>query len=86
LFGDDITDDIPRCIVCLPVKKAGLAIPNPMETADTNWMASMVICGHLISSSEQTSIINAGKAKTAAHYLSESQDKLSRELHGIPGG
>jgi hypothetical protein len=80
---------------CIPVKKAGLAIPNPMETADTNWMALMLSCGHLISairgmeefsSTEHTSIMNAGKAKMAACYLSESQDKLSRELQRIPGG
>jgi hypothetical protein len=25
LFGDDITDDVPRHITCLPVKKCGLA-------------------------------------------------------------
>jgi hypothetical protein len=36
LFGDDITDNIPRRIACLPVKKCGLATPNPTETADTN--------------------------------------------------
>jgi hypothetical protein len=37
LFGDDVTDDIPRLITCLPVKKYGLTIPNPTEMADNNW-------------------------------------------------
>jgi hypothetical protein len=95
LFGDDITNDVPQRIACLPVKKAGLAIPNPTETADTNWTASTVICGNLIlairgmevfSSTKHTSIMNAGKAETAFRYLSESQDKLSRELLKLPGG
>jgi hypothetical protein len=94
LFGDDITDDIPRRITCLPVKKCGLAIPNPTETADTNWTASMVIWGHLISairgmevfsSTEHASIMNAGKAETVARYLSESKAKLSGELEKISG-
>ncbi len=83
LFGDNITDNILRRIACLSVKKCGLAIPNPTETADTNWTASTVICGHLIlairgmevfSSTKHTSIMNAGKAETAACYLSVSEE------------
>jgi hypothetical protein len=46
LFGDDMTDDVPRC--SFPIKKCGLGNPNPTERADTSWTASMVFCGHLI--------------------------------------
>jgi hypothetical protein len=69
---DDITHDSPRHIVCIPVKKAGLAIANPMETADTNWTALMLICGHLISrirgmeefsSTEHTSIMKRARPR-----------------------
>jgi hypothetical protein len=68
---------------------------NPTETAVTNWTASTVICGHLISairgkekfsSTEHTSVMNAGKAETAARYLSISQEKLSIELLKLSSG
>jgi hypothetical protein len=48
LFGDEIANGLPGLLAGLPVKKAGLAIPNPILSADSNWTASMVICGHLI--------------------------------------
>ena len=34
----------------LPVKQAGLALPNPSQTAPENWTASCVITGHLVAS------------------------------------
>jgi hypothetical protein len=48
LFGDECVDDVLWQLACLPMKKAGLAIPNLMATVESNWMASMVICGHLV--------------------------------------
>ena len=33
----------------LPVKQAGLAIPDPIKTAPENWTASCVITGHLVA-------------------------------------
>ena len=38
-----------RVITRLPVKQAGLALPDPMRTALDNWQASCVITGHLVS-------------------------------------
>ena len=32
----------------LPVKQAGLALPDPVKTAPENWTASCVITGHLV--------------------------------------
>ena len=32
----------------LPVKKSGLALPDPIQTAPENWTASYVITGHLV--------------------------------------
>jgi hypothetical protein len=69
--------------------------PNVMTFLHTNWTASTVICGHLISAilgkeefslTEHTSVMNAGKAETVTCYLSESQDKLTGELLKLPGG
>jgi hypothetical protein len=50
LFGDDYGDDDPRRnISCLPVKWAGLAIPNPTSVADANYEASMLVCSHILA-------------------------------------
>jgi hypothetical protein len=49
LFGEDKVDDAIRQLFSLPVKRAGIAIPNPMTTAESNWTSSTVICGHLVA-------------------------------------
>jgi hypothetical protein len=50
LFGNNlITNDLPRQLACLPVKRMGLAIPNPTATTESNRTASMVISSHLIT-------------------------------------
>ena len=36
-------------ITCLPIKQAGLALPDPPQTASENWTASCVITGHLVT-------------------------------------
>ena len=33
----------------LPVKQAGLALPDPTQTAPENWTASCVITGHIVA-------------------------------------
>ena len=33
---------------CLPVKQAGLALSDPIQTAPENWTASCVIIGHVV--------------------------------------
>ena len=38
-----------RGVTHLPVKQAGLALPDPSQTALENWTASCVITGHLVS-------------------------------------
>ena len=38
-----------RAIIGLPVKQAGMALPDPMRTAPDNWQASYVVTGHLVS-------------------------------------
>ena len=38
-----------RGVTCLPVKQAGLALPDPSQTAPENWTASCVITGHVVA-------------------------------------
>ena len=38
-----------REITRLPVKQAGLALPDPTQTAPDNWTSSCVITGHLVA-------------------------------------
>ena len=40
---------LERGVTRLPVKQAGLAFPNPSQTAPENWTASCVITGHLVA-------------------------------------
>ena len=41
--------DPGREITRLPVKQAGMALPDPTRTAPEKWQASCVITGHLVS-------------------------------------
>ena len=45
MFGED---DPRRALATLPVKQAGLAIPDPTTTATANYEASTCVCTHLI--------------------------------------
>jgi hypothetical protein len=47
--GESWCEDAKRQLVCLPVKHAGLALPNPTTAAESNWKASTLICGHLVA-------------------------------------
>ena len=38
-----------RGVTRLPVKQAGLALPDPSQTAPENWTASCVITGNLVA-------------------------------------
>ena len=43
------TSQIPRReITSLPVKQAGIALPEPTQTVGANWTVSCVIIGHLV--------------------------------------
>ena len=48
LFKESLENDDPHLkLASLPVKKAGLALPNPVASADLNYKASTIVCGHL---------------------------------------
>lgn len=49
LFGErSIEDAHRRPLAALPVKHAGLEIPNPVATSDSSYKLSTLVCGHLI--------------------------------------
>jgi hypothetical protein len=49
LLKANITDGDPILnLTCLPVKNAGLALPNPVESAEANFRASEVANSHII--------------------------------------
>jgi hypothetical protein len=49
LFGLEGVSDTQRQLASLPVKFAGLAIPDPTATAEMNWSAFTDICRHIIA-------------------------------------
>ena len=47
---EGLGDGVPeRGVTRLPVKQAGLSLPNPTQTAPENWTASCVITGNLVA-------------------------------------
>jgi hypothetical protein len=50
LFGDEYNDDDPRrALAGLPVKWAGLAIPDPTTSAQPKYDASILLCSHILA-------------------------------------
>ena len=46
---EDLREGVPECDnTRLPVKQAGLALSDPIQTSPENWTASCVITGHLV--------------------------------------
>ncbi len=87
LFGDNlINDNLPRQLACLPVKHAGLALPNPLKAAETNWKASTLICGHLVAalrgrtefrSVDHAATMQSGKAELKKRNLATYEENLA---------
>ena len=49
-FFEGLGDGVPeRGVTRLPVKQAGLALPEPCQMAPENWTSSCVIIGHLVA-------------------------------------
>eukprot|EP00978_Attheya_sp_CCMP212_P001429 scaffold3002_cov64-Attheya_sp.AAC.2 len=49
LLGQSKIGQPLRDLLALPVKHAGIAIPNPTTSAGGNFMASTVVCGHVVA-------------------------------------
>jgi hypothetical protein len=89
LFDDDIVEEDPRRkLAALPVKQAGLALPNPVQTASSNFQASSLVCSHLIAALKGAVIFSSDDhtkvAKEVKGELRERKDeKETQELSGI---
>jgi hypothetical protein len=94
-FGEDKVDDAIRQPSSLPVKKAGITIPNPMTSAKLNWTSSTIICSHLVAaiqgrvefrSADHQQIQNSGIAERKKRQLELSSKSLATVLRAQPDG
>jgi hypothetical protein len=80
LFGTKSITNTRRQLTCLPMKKAGIAIPNPMESAGANWRASTATCGHLVAASKR----RKAEFRSATHQLIMAEEKAAmRESNSL---
>jgi hypothetical protein len=50
LFGNEYEEDDPcRALASLPVKWAGLVIPDPTTLAQPNYEVSILLCSHILA-------------------------------------
>jgi hypothetical protein len=87
LFGDEDDDDDPHCALTgLPVKWAGLAIPDPTTSAQPNYAASTLPCSHILAafrgvdvfqSTNHLKVIREVKAKLKPCNAAKSESSLN---------
>ena len=88
------TDGIPeRGVTSLPVKKVGLALPDPSQTAPENWTASCFLTGHLISAlrvqttfrtADHTACLRLGRLAVRHRGVQRVEAVLTAALEGAP--
>eukprot|EP00978_Attheya_sp_CCMP212_P006633 scaffold15402_cov35-Attheya_sp.AAC.1 len=80
-------------LFALLVKHAGIAIPNPTTSAGGNFMASTVVCGHLVAAlrervqfngAEHKSVIKEGRAAIKINRTVVHDNELSHLLRPLP--
>jgi hypothetical protein len=61
LFRDTLNekDDVRLKLCCLPVKQAGLALPDPTKSAPSNYEASTCVNSHLIAALKGTEVFSS---------------------------
>ena len=78
----------------LTVKQAGLALPDPVQTAPENWTASYVITGHLVESlrgqvefwtADHSACLWEGRLSVRQRGEKRSEEALTVALEGGPG-
>jgi hypothetical protein len=93
LLGQSKIGQPMRDLLALPVKHAGIAIPNPTTSARGNFMASTVVCGHLVAAlrervqfnrAEHKSVIKEGRAAIKINRTVVHDNELSRLLRPLP--
>ena len=83
---EGVGDGVPgRAIIRLPVKQAGMALPDPTRTAPENWQASCIITGHLVSAlkgqvpfltADHVACLRDGRAAVCWHNVAKAMASL----------
>ena len=82
-----------RGVTRLPVKHAGLALPDPYQTAPENWTASCVITGHLVvalrgqvefRTADQSACLREGRTAVRRRGQRRAEEALTAALEGDP--
>ena len=82
-----------RAITRLPVKHAGLALPEPTRTDPDNWQASCVIIGHLVSAlrgqvefrtADHAACLRYGRATVRRKSVAKAMSSLEATIAGAP--
>ena len=60
LFQGYTSQILGRAITGLPVKQAGIFLPDPTQTDGANWTASCVIIGHIVAGLHGTADFRSG--------------------------
>ena len=80
-------------ITRLPVKQAGMALPDPTQTAPDNWKASCVITGHLLSAlrgqvpfrtADHAACLRDGRAAVRRKSLAKAMASLETTIARAP--
>ena len=92
LYGESLQNcTYRRNLASLPVKFAGLALPDPTATSESNYEASTLVCSHLLSAfrgSESFSSTDHKSVRTSvtAELKSRKTEKLDSALTSILEG
>ena len=82
-----------RAITLLPVKQAGMALPDPTQTAPDNWQASCVITGHLVAAlrgevpfrtADRAACLRDGRAAVRRQNVAKAMASLEKTIAGHP--
>ena len=91
---EGVRDGVPgRSITRLPVKQAGMALPDPTQTSPDNWQASCVITGHLVSALrgqvpfrtvDHADCLRYGRAAVRRKSVAKAMASLETTISGAP--
>ena len=91
---EGVGDGYPgRAITRLPVKQAGLALPDPTRTAPDNCQVSCVITGHLVSAlrgqvtfrtADHAACLRDGRAAVRRKSVAKTMASLETTIAGAP--
>ena len=82
-----------RAITRVPVKQAGMALPDPTRTAPENWQASCVITGHLVSvlwgqvplqTADHVACLRCGRVAVRRQNVAKAMASLETTITGSP--